>query len=453
MSDGALTALQAIVGAPHVLTDPDTTARYLTDWTGRRTGRASAVVRPATTDQVSDVVKACAVHGLSICPQGGNTGLVGGSVPPDDDAPRIVLSTTRLSDVEAVDEIDRCIAVGAGVTVAEIARRAAKVGLTFGIDLASRDSATAGGIVATNAGGIHMIRHGDARAQVRGVEAVLADGTVLRRWKRVVKDNVGYDLPGLLAGSEGTLAVITRVLFALRTPAASSFVLVAALDAVPVAFDLLRGLENSGLRIEAAELMTSAGVELLHERGHRRPTEARARYYVLVEVAGPADLESLVVQTVSDVAGIVDTVGEPAPARALWEIREGHTGAIAASSTTVPVKLDVSLPRASMPQALESLAALGQAQTYDCRTIFFGHIGDGNIHLNYLDVPAPAQTELADAALQLVVDAGGSVSAEHGIGRDKVRWMSTRDPADVAAMKAIRAALDPHERLNPGVLW
>lgn len=288
MVGGVLAQFAEIVGAPHVLTDADTTAGHLTDWTRRRTGRALAVVRPASTAEVVDVVKVCAAQGVAICPQGGNTGLVGGSVPPDDDEPRIVLSTTRLSDAGPVDVVDRCIDVGSGVTVAEIARRATQAGLIFGIDLASRDSATAGGIVATNAGGINMIRHGDTRAQIRGIEAVLADGTVVRRMSHVVKDNVGYDLAGLLAGSEGTLAIITRVLFALAAPPASSFVLVAAIDDVPVAFDLLTTLERSGLTVEAAELMTAAGVDLVHARGQRRPTEVSAPFFVLIEVSVPA---------------------------------------------------------------------------------------------------------------------------------------------------------------------
>ncbi|MFW0789062.1 FAD-binding oxidoreductase [Gordonia sp. CPCC 205333] len=453
MTVGALREFADIVGAPHVITDPDAAQGYLTDWTGRYRGSALAVIRPSTTAEVVAVVKVCAAQGINICPQGGNTGLVGGSVPSESDSLSIVLSTARMNEVGAPDPIDRCIEVQAGATVSEIASRAGEVGLAFGVDLASRDSATAGGIVATNAGGIHVIAHGDTRAQVRGVEAVLADGTVVRRWKRLTKDNVGYDLPGLLAGSEGTLAIITRVLLGLVRPASSRFVSVAAIDEARVAFELVDALEASGLRIEAAELMTAAGVDLVGEYGRRRPTTIPGPFYALVEVSGPGNLDTVAAEAVSEVAGVRDIVGQQGPARALWEIREGHTEAIARASSTVPVKLDISVPLAAMTDALNSFAALGDSQPYPCRTILFGHIGDGNVHVNYLDVPPEAQDALADAALAVVAGADGSVSAEHGIGRAKTRWMSTREPADVAAMKAIRTALDPRGLLNPGVLW
>ncbi|GAB16610.1 putative FAD-linked oxidase [Gordonia effusa NBRC 100432] len=453
MTVGALKAFADVVGAPHVITDPDAARGYLTDWTGRYTGAALAVIRPASTAEVAGIVKVCAAHGIKICTQGGNTGLVGGSVPAEAGFHAVVLSTARMADVGPLDEVDKCIEVQAGVTVAQIAMRAREVGLSFGVDLASRDSATAGGIVATNAGGIHTIAHGDTRAQVRGIEAVLADGTVVRRWKRLVKDNVGYDVPGLLAGSEGTLAIITRVLFTLVRPAASRLVVVAAIDDTRVALDLVDVLSDSGLRVEAAELMTSAGVELVHEYGYRRPTSVAAPYYALIEVSGSGDLDAVAAEAISGVAGVRDVVAQQGAARDLWAIREGHTEAIARSSSTVPVKLDISVPLTSIAESVKSFAALGDAQNYRCRTILFGHVGDGNIHVNYLDVPAEEQDALADAALRLAVEADGSVSAEHGIGRAKVGWISTRDPADVAAMKAIRAALDPHELLNPGVLW
>ncbi|WP_279107473.1 FAD-binding oxidoreductase, partial [Gordonia paraffinivorans] len=241
-ADTLQASLREVVGDANVLTDPDAMAGFLVDWTGAYRGEADAVVRPRTTDEVSAVVRICSGAWARICVQGGNTGLVGGSVPParrDPERPTILLSTSRMTDIDEVDVIGRCVGAQAGATVAAIDARAAQAGLAFPIDLASRESATAGGVVSTNAGGTRMIRRGNTRSQVLGIEAVLADGRVLRRWTSLIKDNVGYDLPGLLAGSEGTLAVVTRVLFRLVVPPASAVVAVAAVDHVQTAIDLI----------------------------------------------------------------------------------------------------------------------------------------------------------------------------------------------------------------------
>lgn len=451
MTDESLALLRQIVGASHVITDADASIGYLTDWTGRYTGNAFAVVRPGSTAEVVDVVKVCAARGISICPQGGNTGLVGGSVPPASTiTPTIVLSTTRLNDVGELNVVDQCIDVGAGVTVAEIARRAGEVGLAFGIDLASRDSATAGGIVATNAGGIHTVAHGNTRAQVHGIEAVLADGSVLRRYKALAKDNVGYDLPGLLAGSEGTLAIITRVLFRLVSPPKHRVVALAECDTASAAVELMSAVRNAGLGIEAGELMTAAGLDLVAAQGLPRPLASTKPFAVLTEVSGPENVAALLEPVLHAVSGIANAVGEEWPARRLWAVRESHAEAIAASSTQLPVKLDISVPRSALDAVLTELDDLAVAPY---RAVMFGHVGDGNIHVNFLDVPADEQEPLTDSALRIVLAHNGSVSAEHGIGRAKTSWMSSRGDVDVAAMKTIRAALDPHGVLNPGVLW
>lgn len=449
--------LRSVVGDAHVLTDADAMAGYLTDWTGRWTGAADAVVRPATTEQVAAVVTACAAEGARICVQGGNTGLVGGSVPPageDSTAPVVVLSTTRLTAIDAVDEIGRCVGVGAGVTVDAVDRAARACGLIFGVDLASRESATAGGVVATNAGGTRMIRNGNTRHQVLGIEAVLADGRILRRWSSLVKDNVGYDLPGLLAGSEGTLAVITRVLFRLVVPADQTIVVVAALDRVADALSLIDRMSHRALTIEAAEVMTEAGVSLVHEHGARRPVATAAPFYLLVELSGAGEFEDAVVAILEDADGIVDAVLEPGPARALWAVREGHTEAIARSTTTPVVKLDVSFPLRALPAALSELDALTGAVDFRCRPILFGHLGDGNVHVNLLDVPPTDVERATEAVFGVVAANGGSISAEHGIGRAKVAYTHLgRSDVDLAVMRAIKDVLDPAGLLNPGVLF
>ena len=207
MTEQLLDALRAAVGPAHVLADADLRATYETDWTGRWRGEALAVVRPASTDQVAAVLRACAAAGASVIPQGGNTGLVGGSVPrAESRRPQVVVSTLRLRDLEPVDAVAGEMTVGAGVTLGALQAHVRASGFGFGVDLGARDSATIGGMIATNAGGIHVLRHGPMRAQLLGIEAVLADGSVVRRLPGMVKDNTGYHLPSLLAGSEGTLA-------------------------------------------------------------------------------------------------------------------------------------------------------------------------------------------------------------------------------------------------------
>ena len=455
MNSAVLDRLRTVVGDSHVIVEPDAMSGYLTDWTGRWTGTADAVVRPADTAQVAEVMRICSDARVHVCVQGGNTGLVGGSIPPADGAgPMIVLSTTRLNDIDDVDDVGRCIGVGAGVTVDAIDRAAQNNGLAFGVDLASRDSATAGGVVATNAGGIRMIRNGNTRHQVLGIEAVLADGRVLRRWAPLVKDNVGYDLPGLITGSEGTLAVITRVLFRLVVPATETTVVVAAVDEIGAAMALIGRMSQRALTIEAAEFMTEAGIELVHQHGARRPVAGTAPFYVLIEVSGAGDVQDTVLGVLQDADGIVDAVLEPGPARALWAAREGHTEAISKSTTSPVVKLDVSFPLRALATAVTELGGIADTLDVVCRPILFGHLGDGNVHVNLLDVPPDRVEQATVAVFGIVAAHGGSISAEHGIGRAKVGYTQLgRSEVDLAVMAGIKDTLDPLGLLNPGVLF
>lgn len=451
-----LTRFRSIVGDAHVLTDADSMAGYLTDWMGRYHGTADAVIRPRTTADVADAVSVCAARGIRICVQGGNTGLVGGSVPPSE-AVRdglILLSTARMTDIDDVDAVGGTVGVQAGASVAAIDARAETAGLVFPVDLASRDSATAGGVVSTNAGGVRMIRRGNTRSQILGLEAVLADGSILRRWSPLVKDNVGYDIPGLLAGSEGTLAVITGVLFRLASAPADTVVMVAAHETVGDAIRLIGQASEAGLTVEAAELMTRAGVDLVHGYGTRRPVAVPAPYYLLLEVSGAGDLEGAVIDLLDGADAIIDAVLEPGPARSLWDVREHHTESIARASTTPVVKLDVSFPVRNLPQAVTELEALPDGFGFACRPILFGHVGDGNVHVNLLDVPESHTAEVTARVFSIVADLGGSVSAEHGIGRAKTAWTHLgRSPVDLATMRAIKNALDPGGLLNPGVIF
>ncbi len=452
MASGIVSELTDIVGAAQVLTEPDMTAHYVTDWTGRWCGNTTAVVRPADTREVARVIQVCHRAGVGVVPQGGNTGLVGGSVPMHGE---VVLSLVRLDDIGEVDPIGHTLAAGAGATVARVQSAARDAGFTFGIDLASRDSATLGGIVATNAGGVRMIKYGDTRAQLLGIEAVMSDGRVLTRWKTFRKDNVGYHLPSLLAGSEGTLAVVTKVLMKLHVPPSHTHCALIGIRTVGAAPALVDRLRRTGLTIEAAELMTDAGLHLVRRhRTLRRPLGEEFPYYLLVEVSGPPDTEALLLRTL-ELAGdlVVDATVEPDRGARLWSYREGHTEAINAASATPPVKLDITTPLAEVESFVDALTRTLGTEFPRARLILFGHIADGNVHVNLLDVEPGQAHRITGRVFELVAAHDGSISAEHGIGRSKASWMHlARSAVDIEVMKAIRNGIDPMLTLNPHIL-
>ena len=450
-----MTALADVVGPHHVLTDPELCASYETDWTGRFVGRAAAVIRPGSTAEVAAVMALLHDAGRPVVPQGGNTGLVGGGVPLHGEA---VLSLRRLTVVDPVDVHAGQVTAGAGATPAAVDAAAAAAGLAFGVDLAARDSATVGGMAATNAGGLRMIRYGGMRAQTAGVEAVLADGRVLSHLGGLAKDNTGYDLAGLLAGSEGTLAVITRLRLRLvprlehRTTGLLAFADAdAALDALVT---LRRRLPGS---LEAVELFLADGVALVCAHLGLAPPFGRLEpVYLLVEVAGAHDptdeLAEAVVDGIGDRARDGAVESEPAGRARLWRYREAHTEAISAAG--VPVKLDVALPFGEMAGFLTDVCATVDRAAAGARCVLFGHAGDGNVHVNVLGAETPGRAAaVEDAVLRLVARLGGSISAEHGIGAAKRPWLHlNRTPAEIAAFQAIKRALDPAGILNPHVL-
>ncbi|HEU4540733.1 MAG TPA: FAD-binding oxidoreductase [Jiangellaceae bacterium] len=444
--------LAKIVGSEYVLTDPAITESYITDWTGRWHGRTCAVVRPASAEEVSGVVKQCANAGVAIVPQGGNTGLVGASVPHDGE---LVLSLRRLDAIESVDPVERTLGAGAGVTLAAAQRAAASEGLMLGIDLAARDSATLGGVVATNAGGLRVIRHGSTRGQLVGAEVVLGDGSVVRRWSGLAKDNVGYDIPGLLAGSEGTLGIVTKVLLRLTEPPRSVWVAMVGVSSIDDAHAVVAGVRRAGITLEAAEYFHAAGLRLVRDRaGLRGLFGAEYPVYLLAEMSGTTD--AALANAFAELGELVgDATIEAGPAKRLWAYRESFPDAVRTAGLTTgtpALKLDVSLPlrrQGTFDAALRELAE----QWPGTLVVSFGHLAEGNAHINLIGVPAEAADEAMDAALRLVVDHGGSISAEHGIGRLKRRWLPLqRSAADIAAMRAIKNALDPHGILSPGTL-
>ena len=354
-------------------------------------------------------------------PQGGNTGLVGGSVPRGGE---VVVSLLRLNEIEEVDRVAGEVTVGAGATLALVQAAARAAGWEVGVDLGARDSATIGGMVATNAGGVNVVRHGPMRAQLLGFEAVRVDGTVLRRLPGMPKDNTGYDLGGLLAGSEGTLAVITA------RPAAPGVA-----DAAPGGVRHRprrcvcrgrRGLRAAPQRcgsVVALELFTDAGLELDHPP-HRRRCSVRRRARrstcssrCASDDADPTEALLAALEAIGVADGSASVATDPAGRHRLWQLRERHTEVINAEG--VPHKLDVSVPSARYAELVERAPQAVAAVAPSARTIVYGHVGDGNLHVNVLG-PDPEDQRADDAVLELVLELGGSVSAEHGIGVAKV---------------------------------
>ncbi len=451
MSDLAA-ELTAIVGAASVLTDPGVTAGYTTDWTRRFRGLARCVVRPGSTAEVAAVVRACARHGAPVVPQGGNTGLVGGGVPAD--AAAVLVSLRRLRRLDPVDTLASQVTAGAGVTIAALRDHVAKAGLEYGVDLAARDSATVGGTIATNAGGILAARYGHTRAQLLGVAAVLADGSVISRLGGIQSDNTGYELAQLLAGSEGTLGIVTAARLRLHRAEPVSLTVLAGLPGVGAAADLLAEVRALVPAIRAAEYFEAAGMALVREHtGLPAPLAGEHPGYLLADIIGSDDYT----ERLSELPFLTDaSVAIDDQARAaLWAYRERHTESIGAAG--IPHKLDLAFPPARIAAFRAGLDEVVAKATASSRVpgqvIVFGHIGAGNLHVNVLG-PDPDDHAVDDAVFALAAAHGGTISAEHGIGRAKAAVLHlTRTPAEIAAMRAVKSGLDPSGLLNPGVLF
>ena len=449
--------LARVVGDEHVLAEPDLLAGYTTDWTRRYAGDALCAVRPGSAAEVAAVLRACAGHGATVVPQGGNTGLVGGSVPPGGRHGRgaVVLSARRLRELGPVDPLAAQVTAGAGATIADLRAHAAAAGLAYGVNLASRESATVGGTIATNAGGINTIRYGATRSQLLGIEAVLADGSIVSRLSGLAADNAGYDLTQLLAGSEGTLAVITAARLRLWPAEPAAVTLLTGVDGIAAAAALYAEIRAVAPGLRAAEYFEAAGVELVRELTGLRAPLSPAPAYLLAEISGSAD-EAEPLAAMPSLAGAAVAM-DAAGRGALWAYRERHTEAI--STVGIPHKMDVAVPlariaafRAELDQAVAA-AVNGKAGAAPAPRVFvFGHIGAGNLHVNVLG-PDPADGTVDETVMRLAAAHGGTISAEHGIGRAKAALLHlSRSSAEIAAMRAVKAALDPGDLLNPGVL-
>jgi FAD/FMN-containing dehydrogenase len=444
-----LQTLAEAVGEGHVLTDADVRAGYETDWTGRFGAEARCVVRPGDTDEVAAVVRACARAGAAVVPQGGNTGLVGGGVPRGGE---VVLALGRLAGLEEVDAATAQVTVGAGASLAQLQAHARAAGFDAGLDFAARDTATVGGVVACDAGGARALRHGTARAHVAGLEAVLGDGRVISRLSGLLKDNAGYHFPSLLVGSEGTLGVITRVRWRLAPRLTARVAALVPMPGVGEAADLLGVLRTRLPSLEAVDFFLDDGLDLvLDYLKVEAPVRERAPVYVLIECAGTTDPTEELAEVLSDAGRDDALIADDTTSRErLWKIRESHAEAI--SAVGVPHKMDVGVPLHRLGEFLDRVPGVVAERDAEARTILFGHLGDGNVHVNVLGIP-DGDDAVDDVVLALVAELGGTISAEHGVGVAKTRFLDrVRGPGELEAMRQVKAALDPAGILNPGAV-
>ena len=453
MQDNFIQSLARIVGAKNVLSGESDTAPYTTDWRKQYRGAALGVVRPASTAEVSAVVRLCAEAAIAIVPQGGNTGLSGGSVPTGR-KPEIVLSLSRMNRIRQIDPLNATLTAEAGCVLADIQRAADDAGRLFALSLAAEGSCQIGGNLSTNAGGVNVLRYGNARDQVLGLEAVLPDGRVWDGLRGLRKDNTGYDLKQLFIGAEGTLGVITAAVLKLHPKPSASATAWIQVENPQRAVELLSHLRTAcGDRLTAFELLSAACANAVfaHRSEIRNPLPGGA-WYVLVEVSDSGTSEMLhekLVQSL-DTALAVDAVvaKNESESKALWRIRESVPEAQFAN-----VKHDISVAVSKVPEFIERTGAALKAAFPQAPIYCFGHVGDGNLHYNVGDAALLATQR--DAVNRIVYDQvaalEGSISAEHGLGQLKRDEITRhKDPLELELMRSVKRALDPQGLMNPG---
>lgn len=466
----AIDAIRAIVGPRGLCADVSDRGRYLTDWTGTFTGNALAVVRPASTEEVAAVVRTCAAAGIAITPQGGNTGVVGGSIPTGD-RPHIVLSFDRMNAIRHVDADARIATVDAGIILQTLQEDVAGSGLTFPLMFGARGSCTIGGALSTNAGGSNVLRYGNARALCLGLEAVLPDGSIVSDLSGLRKDNTGYDLRDLLIGAEGTLGIITAATLRLFPAPVAVLTAFLSLRDLGAALSVLNRLQDiSGGLVEAFEYMPGPLVAAICDHlAVRPPFETPAQTGILLEIAssrpsdaaqgedGMQNLQRIILAALEAmmeeglVLNALITSSEQQRLD-LWRMRESTAETIYAEPRHYI--FDISLPLAAIPDFVAVTDAETAAAGLSSLTV--AHLGDGNLHHSLVaDDDATWSTATLDALKSRILDRvhmmGGSFSAEHGIGRGKLDLMRHYCPPNrLSAMQKIKSALDPADIMNPG---
>jgi FAD/FMN-containing dehydrogenase len=466
VSSGAIERLKAAVGPAGYLDQPQDTAPFSKSWRDDWQGKVPLVLRPDSTAEVAELVRICAETGTRIVPQGGNTGLTGGS-QPHADMSEVIISTIRMNKVRAVDILNDTITVDAGVILQEIQRVAGEHDRLFPLSLGAEGTCQIGGNISTNAGGTQVIRYGNTRALVLGLEVVLPDGRVWDGLRGLRKDNTGYDLKHLFIGGEGTLGIITAAVLRLFPKPTASETAFLAVPSPAAAVELLAAMRGRlGEQITAFELLQRSVIEfvLVGVPGYSEPLEQPSPWYVLVEVAGqgePGSLADPFAEALSDAmeAGLVTDAAiaaSGAQAKRYWKMREDT--AIAQNVIGASIKHDVSVPLSRIAEFLTRANAALEAAYPGVRTCAFGHVGDGNLHYNPMQPVAwegakfKAERDAINRIVHdLVIELGGSISAEHGIGRLRLAENEHyKSDVEKDLMRTVKRALDPANIMNPG---
>ncbi len=473
MSAGLPTSLlsqfKAVIGDDAVVTDPVRLQPRLTEWRGLFSGQAAAMLMPARTDEAAAVMKLCYKHGIGMVPQGGNTSLVGGSIPHSDERrPEVILATDRLNRIRNLDADNFTITAEAGCVLADLQTAAAGAQRLFPLSLGAEGSCRIGGNVSTNAGGINVLRYGNTRSLVLGLEVVLPDGRVFDGLRALRKDNTGYDLKQLFIGAEGTLGLVTAVCCRLFPQPGSRATAMVGVTGPQAAIELLSAARASlGDGLEAFELINRQALELVvqHIPGSRDPLDTPQPCYVLLEAAVPGDdaveqLERFLSASLQS-GQVLDGVlaQNQALAQLLWHMR--HSISEAQKHAGAGIKHDVSVPVSQVGHFIEQASAAARRLVADAPIVAFGHLGDGNIHFN-VNQPAGMETDaflalwqpVSRAVHDVAVGLGGSFSAEHGVGAlkrdDLARY---RGGTELELMRSIKAVIDPRGLMNPGKLF
>jgi len=453
--------LLATLGPEVVILGAEIDARHDCDWSAIDPARPLALLRPRNTEEVAASLRLCHAAGQSVVPQGGLTGLAGGATPRPGD---VVLSLDRLAGIEEIDSAAATMTVKAGTLLEAAQQAAAEAGFLLALDLGARGSCQIGGNLSTNAGGNRVIRYGMAREQVLGLEVVLADGTVLTNLNKMLKNNAGYDLKHLFIGAEGTLGIITRAVLRLHAPPSSTMTAFVAMPSYDSVVRLLRRAQRELGEISAFEVMWGPFYELVanHPSTHRKPLPSGHRFYAILEFSGAdptgdrSRFEALLEAALEEGLILDAAVAQSQrDAREFWIIREGS------SIDTYPlvINFDVSLPIAEIDAYAQRCRAALDVKWPEAHKLFYGHIGDSNLHISVMMERRPSQAEELRALLhdvdgvvyEAVREMAGSISAEHGIGTLKRLWLGhSRSPAELDLMRLLKRTLDPKNILNPG---
>ncbi|RTL54315.1 MAG: FAD-binding oxidoreductase [Rhodocyclaceae bacterium] len=460
-----LAALRQTVGDRHVLTADEDTASYTADWRGRYQGQALCVVRPGNAEEAATVVRLCVAAGVAVVPQGGNTGLCGGATPMGL-CPEVVVSLTRMKTIRVVDKDNNTLTVEAGCTLHDAQQAAAGAGRFFPLSLAAEGTATIGGNLSTNAGGVQVLRYGNTRDLVLGIEAVLPDGRLWNGLRGLRKDNTGYDLKHLFIGAEGTLGLITAAVLKLfPAPRVKATAWVAVADPAAAVALLSRLRETVGDRVTAFEIVGREALDLVlkHIPNSREPCADKHAWQALVELSDTlvGDLVTpleQVLMAASEAGQVLDAViaNSEAQAAALWSLRENVSEAQRIEG--ISIKHDVAVPVSRIAEFISRADALLEEKFPGLRIVCFGHIGDGNLHYNQSKPAAQdnaafiTQSDAVNLVVHdLVHQLGGSISAEHGLGQLKrEEVLRYKSEVEMDMMRAVKKALDPKGLMNPG---